>query len=327
MTPLLKVESLKKIFVSKQSSLWQPQKKMIAVDKVSFTLNSGETLGIVGESGCGKSTLGKCILRLYEPDQGSVVFNGVDVLRQNAKAMRALRREMQIIFQDPYSSLNPRLRVENLIAEPMKVHKLGSRIEIKEKVALLLDKVGLNQDALRKFPHEFSGGQRQRIGIARALSLSPKLIVADEPVSALDVSVQSQILNLLSGLKKEWNLSFLFISHNLAVVKHISDRVAVMYLGSLVEVADVKDLFARPLHPYTRALISAIPTPEVNSGKPQRIILQGDIPNPFAPPKGCSFNTRCPHATAVCKEQVPKLSALKQGDEHQHLVACHHAKI
>jgi oligopeptide transport system ATP-binding protein len=288
-----------------------------AVDGVTFEIFRGETLGLVGESGCGKSTVGRCILRLMEPTRGEVYFEDRDVLSLSGRDLRAMRREMQIIFQDPYASLNPRMRVRDIVGEPLIVHGVGEKGERKDRVAELLAKVGLDPDYMNRYPHEFSGGQRQRIGIARALALNPKLIVADEPVSALDVSVQAQVVNLLEDLQREFNLTYFFISHGLAVVEHISDRVAVMYLGRIVEIASAAQLYANPLHPYTRALLSAIPVPDPTR-KRERIVLHGDVPTPINPPSGCRFHTRCPEAIAECSRIDPDLREVAPN----HSVAC-----
>ncbi len=288
-----------------------------AVDDVSFYINEGELLGLVGESGCGKSTVGRCLIRLIEPTRGDVLFEGENIVGLRSREMQKLRREMQIIFQDPYASLNPRLTVRDIVGEPLVIHGLGGKEERRARVADLLKKVGLDPDYMNRYPHEFSGGQRQRIGIARALALNPKLIVADEPVSALDVSVQAQVINLLEDLQKEFDLTYLFISHGLAVVEHISTRVAVMYLGRIVEVASAAELYANPLHPYTRALLSAIPVPDPTR-KRERIVLKGDVPTPINPPAGCRFHTRCPDAIPECSKIDPDLREIAPG----HTVAC-----
>ena len=315
-TPLLRAEKLVKHFPLPKN-LFSKQKAVVhAVDDVSFTVYPGETLGLVGESGCGKSTLGRLLLRLLEPTSGQVWFDGVELTTLNDADMRHQRRALQMVFQDPYSSLNPRMTVEQILSEPLKLHGLARGHE-RERVAALLDQVGLPAQYMQRYPHEFSGGQRQRIGIARALAVEPSLIVCDEAVSALDVSVQAQVINLLQDLQRKLGLAYVFIAHDLAVVKHIADRVAVMYLGQIVEYADKRDLFATPRHPYTQALLAAIPEPRPRL-EVARTMLQGDVPNPIAPPSGCRFRTRCPHARPRCSEEVPVLIT-----DDTRAVACH----
>lgn len=316
---LLEVKGLKKYFVSKGGFLSGPKRVVKAVDGVSLQLREGEILGIVGESGCGKSTLGRTILRLIDATEGQVLFNGVDLQALSKEEMRQKRKEMQIIFQDPGASLNPRMTVGELIREPLELFQPELKGDAQlEKIHELMDMVGIDRSYLSRFPHEFSGGQRQRIGIARALATGPKLVICDEPVSALDVSVRAQVLNLIDNLKEKFHLTYIFISHDLSVVHHICNRVAVMYLGRIVEIADKTDLYARPTHPYTQALLSAIPLPDPTLRR-NRIILQGDVPNPADPPKGCHFHLRCPYAMECCKQQAPALTEIEPG----HLVACH----
>lgn len=317
-TPLLAVKHLKKHFPIKGGVFSKTIGYVYAVDDINFTLEKGETLGLVGESGCGKSTTGRTILRLIEPTDGTIYFEGQDITNLDKGAMRALRREMQIIFQDPYASLNPRMTVGSIIGEPLEIHKIAKGSEKEERVASLLQKVGLRAEDMRKYPHEFSGGQRQRIGIARALALNPKLIVCDEPVSALDVSIQAQVINLLEDLQAEFGLSYLFIAHNLNVVEHISNRVAVMYLGQIVELASDQELYKNPQHPYTEALLSAVPIPDPTVRK-KRIILEGDVPSPINPPTGCHFHTRCMYKEKICEEVEPEFKDIGGG----HWVACH----
>ncbi|WP_456276623.1 ABC transporter ATP-binding protein [Bacillus sp. AK128] len=318
---LLEVEDLTKYFPVASQSLFSKEKQVVkALDGISFILKKGETLGIVGESGCGKSTMGRAILRLHEPSSGSIVFEGSDITHISKKSMREKRKDLQIIFQDPYASLNPRMTVGAMLSEIVHAHQIVPKNKAYDYVCNLLVEVGLAAEHYYRFPHEFSGGQRQRVGIARALSVNPKLIVCDEAVSALDVSVQSQILNLLQRLKQEHQLTYLFISHDLSVVKHVSDRVAVMYLGKIVELADKKSLYDGPMHPYTQALLSAIPSTDEEK-KRERIILKGDVPSPLNVPSGCRFHTRCPIATDKCRQEEPVFSEMKKN----HFVACHYA--
>ena len=315
---LLEVRHLRKSFPVQKNLLGKVEKELVAVDDVSFTLKAGETLGIVGESGCGKTTMGRTVLKLHQPSGGQIIFNGEDITNYNNAKMRHLRTDMQIIFQDPYSSLPPRSTVGDILSEPVKVHGIVPPSEVKDYVMDLMEKCGLRDYYYERYPHEFSGGQRQRICIARALSVKPKLVICDEPVSALDVSIQAQIINLLKDLQKSMNLTYLFISHDLSVVKFISDKVGVMYLGQMVEFGAKKDIFDNPLHPYTKALFSAIPNPNPDV-KMNRIVLNGDIPSPMNPPKGCRFHTRCPHATEKCKHVSPAYREVEPG----HFAACH----
>src|SRR5215216_5714256 len=319
---LLSVRNLVMHFPLTQGIIFQRKVGAVqAVDGVSFGVKRGETLGLVGESGCGKSTTGRAILQLYKPTAGQVIFNGHDLTKQQGKELRANRRKMQMVFQDPYASLNPRMSVRDIISEPLVIHGLGNANERRERVTELMRVVGLNPYYASRYPHEFSGGQRQRIGIARSLAVSPDFIVCDEPVSALDVSIQAQIINLLEELQEQFGLTYLFIAHDLAVVRHISDRVAVMYLGEIVEEADTEEIFERPLHPYTRALLASIPLP-VPRAKRERVKLEGDAPTPINPPEGCRFHTRCPIAVEECRKAKPSLVELRPG----HRVACFRAE-
>jgi oligopeptide/dipeptide ABC transporter ATP-binding protein len=315
---LLEVVDLKTHFPVHKGVLGRTSGYVYAVDGITFSIGHGETLGLVGESGCGKSTAGKTILRLIEPTSGTIRINGERIDSLTRAEMRPYRRELQVVFQDPYSSLNPRMSAGDIVAEPLVNYDLAQGADLQERVALLFDKVGLRREQMQRYPHEFSGGQRQRIGIARALAVNPKLIICDEPVSALDVSVQAQVVNLLMDLQAEFGLSYLFIAHDLAVVEHISHRIAVMYLGKIVELTDTRSLFARPMHPYTEALLSAVPVPDPEA-KRKRIILTGDVPSPINPPSGCRFHTRCPYAEARCKVEEPVMRELEPG----HFAACH----
>ncbi len=321
---LLRVNNLVKHFPIMQGVIIQKQVGAVhAVDDVSFDVRRGETLGLVGESGCGKSTTGRTVLQLYRPTSGSVVFDGVDLVNLKGEDLRHMRRKMQMIFQDPYASLNPRMTVGEIVGEPLVVHNVAKQKEIEERVANLLDLVGLNPAFSARYPHEFSGGQRQRIGVARALALQPSFIVCDEPISALDVSIQAQVVNLLEDLQKQFNLTYLFIAHDLSMVRHISNRIAVMYLGVIVELADRDELYLEPLHPYAQALLSAVPIPDpIADANRKRVLLEGDVPSPVNPPSGCHFRTRCSIAESLCAEQKPAFRELKPG----HFVACHFAE-
>jgi oligopeptide/dipeptide ABC transporter ATP-binding protein len=316
--PLLEVNGLKKHFPIRRGLLGRVSGHVYAVDGISFTIGEGETLGLVGESGCGKSTAAKSIMKLIEPTAGEIKLRGARIDQLRPSAMRPYRRELQFVFQDPYSSLNPRLSVGAIVGEPLANYRIAAGSELKDRVIAILAKVGLRADAMERYPHEFSGGQRQRIGIARALAVNPRLIICDEPVSSLDVSVQAQVVNLLKDLQKEFRLSYLFVAHDLAVVENISHRIAVMYLGKIVELTDRQSLFSAPLHPYTEALLSAVPLPDPDAPR-RRIILSGDVPSPINPPTGCRFHTRCPYAEARCRVEEPAMREVKPG----HLVACH----
>ena len=318
-TPLLEVRDLTKHFAVRKGLFGRTTGHVRAVDGVSFAIDRGETLGLVGESGCGKSTTGKTLLKLLEPDLGSIQFNGVDITGFDRKRMAPVRRDLQVIFQDPYSSINPRTTAGSYVGEPLRIHGLASGRTARTRVAELFEHVGLRPEHMRRYPHEFSGGQRQRLAVARALSLNPKLIVADEAVSALDVSIQASVINLLKDLQRDFGLAYLFIAHDIGVVEHISHRVAVMYLGKLVELADRKTLFTSPRHPYTQALLSAVPIPNPRLRRGRRLLLKGDVPSPINPPSGCRFHTRCPFAEERCRVEEPKLRELSPG---QH-AACH----
>ena len=318
---LVEVRNLKKYFPIREGLLQREVARVHAVDDVTFAVREGETLGLVGESGCGKSTLARTLVRLLEPTAGDVVFQGRSIGSLGRRALRPLRREMQIVFQDPYASLNPRKRVGTIVGDPLRIHGIGSKSDRRKRVQELLATVGLSPEHYNRFPHEFSGGQRQRIGIARALALRPKLIVADEPVSALDVSIQAQMLNLLEELQEELALTYIFIAHDLSVVRHVSDRIAVMYLGKLVELSPAEQLYTRPIMPYTEALLSAVPIPDPDlSEERERIVLEGDVPSPISPPSGCRFHPRCRYATEICTQAEPPLVDYGNG----HLAACHH---
>src|SRR5881296_2122223 len=319
--PLVEVRNLKKYFPIRKGLLQREVERVHAVDDVTFSVREGETLGLVGESGCGKSTLGRTVVRLLEPTRGDVKFEGQSIAKLSRKKLRPLRREMQMVFQDPYASLNPRKRVGSIIAAPLEIHHVGDSKERRKQVQKLLETVGLSPEHYNRFPHEFSGGQRQRIGVARALALRPKLVVADEPVSALDVSIQAQMINLLEALQDDFGLTYVFIAHDLGVVRHVSDRIAVMYLGKLVELSPAEELYTRPIMPYTEALLSAVPVPDPDLARQrERIVLEGDVPSPINPPSGCRFHPRCRYATQVCSEIEPPLTDYGNG----HLAACHH---
>jgi oligopeptide transport system ATP-binding protein len=320
---LLRVEHLRKYFPIKHGVLIQREVARVhAVDDVSFELRAGETLGLVGESGCGKSTLARCLARIHDVTSGTLVFEGNDITRLSRRQLRPVRRDLQMVFQDPYASLNPRKRVGAIIADPLRIHHAGDREQIRSRVLELLQVVGLSAEHINRYPHEFSGGQRQRIGVARALALRPKLVIADEPVSALDVSIRAQVINLLDDLQDDLSLTYIFIAHDLGVVRHVSDRIAVMYLGKIVEISPAEELYEHPVHPYTEALLSAVPVPDPDlSAERQQIVLEGDVPSPISPPSGCRFHPRCRYATDICKTEEPQLTL--RGSVG-HLAACHH---
>jgi oligopeptide/dipeptide ABC transporter ATP-binding protein len=319
---LVRAEHVKKYFPIRKGILQREVARVHAVDDVSLEVHTGETLGLVGESGCGKSTLARCIARLYDLTSGTITFEGRDISRLSRRQLRPVRRELQMVFQDPYASLNPRKRVGTIISDPLRIHNYGDGAKIKSRVRELLELVGLSPEHVNRYPHEFSGGQRQRIGVARAIALHPKLIIADEPVSALDVSIRAQVINLLDDLQDELALTYVFIAHDLGVVRHISDRIAVMYLGKIVEISPAEELYRQPVHPYTEALLSAVPLPDPDlSARRERIVLEGDVPSPVAPPSGCRFHPRCRYATEICSRQEPPL--VLHGSQG-HLAACHH---
>jgi len=322
MNPLLEISHLSKAFRVAGNSPGSPKQILPAVDDISFCLFPGETFGLVGESGCGKSTTGKLILRLLEPDAGVIRFAGENVLKLSANKIRALRRDMQMIFQDPFSSLNPRMRIGQIIAEPLKIHGLIDDAQLQSEVIRLVETVGLEPTQLDRYPHEFSGGQRQRIGIARALAVNPKLVIADEPVSALDVSIQAQVINLLQDIQEDFGLTYLFIAHDLAVIEHICDRVAVMYLGRIVELAPAEQLYASPKHPYTEALLASVPVPDPGRKK-KAAVLPGEVPSPIHRPEGCHFHPRCRYARAICRSEAPELREKSPG----HMAACHYSHL